>query len=165
MEKPIKISNILEENILYLKKIQLFKSIEEDLIQELVSISTILKLKNEALIYQQGDIPSHFTFLTTGLVDLIINSKGSNPDLLFQTYESGEIFGTISIFSGLPYATRAVARGDSVVLKIRIEMMMAFFDRTPKILKNLIQLICKKNYEISQKESNSPRFYGVFADC
>ncbi len=142
----------------WLKKTELFGSLEESRRSFLVSHSSVETFPEGKTIFRQGDEANHLYFLIEGAIDLSFKT-GEQIDILTSKVEKeGAVFGVPSLIEPFRYNVTATCLKPSkvfVVDAIRVRMEM---ERDPgmgmEILKKLVSIYFNRLNEVRLGVSN-----------
>jgi CRP/FNR family transcriptional regulator len=126
-----------------LKKISLFFNIEESLLKEISSFSTIKHYSKDQIIFYEGEKENYFYGIVYGQVLMYdVDLKGNI--IPKNQFGCGDIFGLISQIQNRPYCLSAVSENESEIIKIDYSKFQKyisnppFSDRIIKMLSNQI---------------------------
>lgn len=103
----------------------------------------VQKLKNNQMIYWQGEIAENFYYLKKGRVEIFVNSEDGLEKTL-TIYENGSIFGEASFFDGLPRMSSAKTLSNSEIVAIKKSDIILYFQKEPSLALNFIELLSQK---------------------
>ncbi|AZV46172.1 Crp/Fnr family transcriptional regulator [Nautilia sp. PV-1] len=137
-----------------LKKISLFFNIEESLLKEISSFSTIKHYSKDQIIFYEGEKENYFYGIVYGQVLMYdVDLKGNI--IPKNQFGCGDIFGLISQIQNRPYCLSAVSENESEIIKIDYSKFQKyisnppFSDRIIKMLSN--QLMQELEFNKLQK--------------
>ncbi|ADK14151.1 Crp/Fnr family transcriptional regulator [Clostridium ljungdahlii] len=110
-------------------------------------------LKDNQIIYRQGEIAKNFYYLKEGRVQAFVNSTDGLEKIL-AIYKKGEIFGEASFFDGFPRMSSAKTFSDSEIININKSDIMLYFQKEPLLALNFIELLSKKVRMLSNEIDN-----------
>lgn len=126
-----------------LKKISLFFNIEESLLKEISSFSTIKHYSKDQIIFYEGEKENYFYGIVYGQVLMYdVDLKGNI--IPKNQFGCGDIFGLISQIQNRQYCLSAVSENESEIIKIDYSKFQKyisnppFSDRIIKMLSNQI---------------------------
>jgi len=126
-----------------LKKISLFFNIEESLLKEISSFSTIKHYSKDQIIFYEGEKENYFYGIVYGQVLMYdVDLKGNI--IPKNQFGCGDIFGLISQIQNRPYCLSAISENESEIIKIDYSKFQKyisnppFSDRIIKMLSNQI---------------------------
>ena len=109
--------------------------------------------KKNQIIYRQGEIAKSFYYLKSGQVQIFVNSS-DGLEKIFTTYTKETIFGEASFFDGFPRMSSAKTLLDSDIIMIDKADIMLYFQRSPFLALNLIELLSQKVRMLSNEIDN-----------
>ncbi|NTW72353.1 MAG: Crp/Fnr family transcriptional regulator [Eubacteriaceae bacterium] len=113
----------------------------------------VKKVKNNQIIYRQGEIAKYFYYLKEGKVQIFVTSlEGLEKNLTI--YGKGEIFGEASFFDGFPRISSAKTIADSEIITIDKADILQYFQKDPFLALNFIELLSKKVRMLSNEIDN-----------
>ena len=107
--------------------------------------------KKNQIIYRQGEIAKSFYYLKSGQVQIFVNSS-DGLEKIFTTYTKETIFGEASFFDGFPRMSSAKTLLDSDIIMIDKADIMLYFQRSPFLALNLIELLSQKVRVLSNRQ-------------
>jgi CRP-like cAMP-binding protein len=135
---------IKEANILqYLKKIktvQIFHWLNEDELQKILLISSILHFKKGEVIISQDEVGDSLYALVSGEAIISIRDlKGQNINIC--TIQPGESFGEAAIFMAAKRTATVTADTDATVIQTNRKDLIYFFRNYPQAGNKLLMLM------------------------
>lgn len=109
--------------------------------------------KKNQIIYRQGEIAKSFYYLKSGQVQIFVNSS-NGLEKIFTTYKKETIFGEASFFDGFPRMSSAKTLLDSDIIMIDKADIMLYFQKSPFLALNLIELLSQKVRMLSNEIDN-----------
>ncbi|QKI89113.1 cyclic nucleotide-binding domain-containing protein [Thiomicrorhabdus xiamenensis] len=95
-----------------LKRLNIFHSLDEKSLHQLVAAIDVVEVKAGQVIYHHGDRAGSFYVLCEGVVSILDPQK--HLQKIIQL-EKGDTFGRMAFFTGLNNATMAIAKSDCVL--------------------------------------------------
>ncbi len=139
-----------EIRVATLKTLDLFKSLNHEMLLELSKLTTIRTLKKNEVIFEQGDVASKFTFVNKGMVK-VIRSLKPGQEMILRIATEGEFFGIFAIFSEQNYAVRAVTEGEVTLVEIPKDPFFLFLENHPEIYRRFLKLSSQNSQQIMRK--------------
>ena len=133
MEKA-QIKAIFQEN-------QWFKYLPQDVIYELIDMSTVRQLTDGQILYVRND-PAEGLY---GVLDGALRISTCSPEgkqIVYTILEKGSWIGEVSLFDGQPRLNDAEALGDTTLLLVSRERFNAMLDQRPELYKHFMLLVC-----------------------
>lgn len=131
---------MLNSKVWYLQRINLFKEIPPDEMEELARVTRMELAKKKQTIFFPGESSQQVYLLKTGRVKISrISEEGREVTLALL--EPGEIFGELEILEGSPRDTIAEAMEDSQMCVIQKEQFLSLIRKKPELSFRLTKLI------------------------
>ena len=120
-------------NLKDLKKIELFKNLQQDELKELEPYLVAERHKKKETIFSEGDPPEWFYFVLSGKVK-ITKLSHEGKEIILEVISPYDIFGGVAVIRGFPYPANAVAMDEAEVLKISRKNLLRLVDRFPNLM-------------------------------
>lgn len=163
----------------FLKQIELFKTLDEDLLFLLSSKLEESFYKENTVIIEEGDIESTSLFIIVeGLLTVNIKDKTTGNNIQISKLESRNYFGEFSLLTDKPRSATVISKTDVILFEIKKEDIFDILHNNPSLLeylseiltnrqlgiKNSIELLNKKmlNEQKNMKETILNRMKKVF---
>lgn len=131
---------MLNSKIWYLQRINLFKEIPADDMEELARVTRMELAKKKETIFLPGESSQQVYLLKTGRVKISrISEEGR--ELTLVLLEPGEIFGELEILEGSVRDTIAEAMEESQLCVIQKEQFLSLIRKRPELSFRLTKLI------------------------
>ncbi len=116
-----------------LKKIELFKNLSDEELNELEPylITTTHRKKDD--IFAEGDPPEWFYIVSSGKVK-VTKISHDGKEIILEIISPYDIFGGVAVLRNFPYPANAVAMEDTETLKISRKNLMRLVDRFPNLM-------------------------------
>jgi CRP-like cAMP-binding protein len=142
----------------WLKKTELFESLEEPQLKALLSNAQVESLPEGKTIFRQGDEAVSLYILIEGVVDLTVKT-GEKIDLMTSKVErEGAVFGMPSLLEPFRYNVTATCLKPSKVLTIKADHIRKNMEMDPKmgreIMEKLASIYFNRLNEMRQGVSN-----------
>jgi CRP-like cAMP-binding protein len=125
-----------------LKSLPLFRGLADDRVAEAISAFHPVTHRAGSVLFNIGEVPSHFELLTEGDVSL-----EESPTTRFELRAVAPL-GELGALTGIPRSTKATAATDVTLLTIPVGDLRGFFDANADIgfafYKNLMSLVSDK---------------------
>lgn len=109
----------MDEKIQYLKKLTFFDSLDEEMLNELDSISKVVSYPKNSILYYENDIDSKLYFLVSGLLKIYKIDKFENEIFLYHIYQDSLISELTSLDSKTIHCfSNAEFMEDSMILEV-----------------------------------------------
>jgi len=116
-----------------LKKINLFKNLSDEELNELEHYITTATFRKKDDIFTEGDAPEWFYIVSTGKVK-VTKISHDGKEIILEIISPYDIFGGVAVLRNFPYPANAVAMEDSEILKISRKNLMRLVDRFPNLM-------------------------------
>ncbi len=141
----------LMKRILFLKNVEMFKSINTEKLMLIAKIAEEVSFKKGETISKQNDIGDTLYIIKTGSLRII--QENENQRVVLSIIKSGESYGAFGLFGNQQRSATAEANEDSDLLMIkRAEFKEILYDN-PEITYNLLsiygELLKKANKDIT----------------
>lgn len=121
----------------------LFRDFPEDAKAELAQISTSKSYNDGHIIYQNGDESDALYGVISGGVK--ISAEDANGKYyLYGVSQPGLWFGEISALDGHPRGQTAITAGDTTLLRVPRDKLIALLDNKPILYKYFMTVFCRR---------------------
>ena len=103
-----------------LKKIYLFENLDENIIDKLKTISSVVKLNKENVLFYEGDESKYLYILLKGIIKLY-KVTSVDKELVLKYFHENELIAEVANFEEINYPATAQAFTNIEVLKIDFE--------------------------------------------
>lgn len=107
--------------------------------------------KGETIFFQSDPAEAAF-IVCLGAVAIVLSSQDGR-ELVINEMRAGECFGELSLITGQPRSTSAVARKDSDLIVIPRQAFMTALDAEPWLVRRLLEIVAQRLYSSSERES------------
>jgi CRP-like cAMP-binding protein len=125
---------ILEKTIL-LKTVDLFQDIPGELLSQVSQISKAKNYDNGETIFKDGDIGDSMFIVLEGKISI---TKGDKEIALL---EKGASLGEMALLDNENRSANAIAKDDSILLKINQDVFYELMESNADIMKQIIKLL------------------------
>jgi CRP-like cAMP-binding protein len=125
---------ILEKTIL-LKTVDLFQDIPGELLSQVSQISKAKNYDNGEIIFKDGDIGDSMFIVLEGKISI---TKGDKEIALL---EKGASLGEMALLDNENRSANAIAKDDSILLKINQDVFYELMESNADIMKQIIKLL------------------------
>ncbi len=125
---------ILEKTIL-LKTVDLFQDIPGELLSQVSQISKAKNYDNGEIIFKDGDIGDSMFIVLEGEISI---TKGDKEIALL---EKGASLGEMALLDNENRSANAIAKEDSILLKINQDVFYELMESNADIMKQIIKLL------------------------
>lgn len=127
-----------------LKKIYLFENLNDDTINEIEKISSIVKLNKDNILFYEGDESENIYILLKGVIKLY-KVTSSDKEIILKYFKENEFIAEVASFEGISYPATAQAFSECEVLKIDFkklkELILSNSELSFIVMKSLITKI------------------------
>jgi len=152
----------LNKLVTILKSIQLFESVQEDVLKEIAKVLVPVTLEKGQVLFKKGDFDHSLFIVVDGCV------KAHVENHIYATFQPSMYFGEYTLLDSTARSTTVTAMEKSSLLRFDQKDFFTFLDNSPKmtraLLNNLVwrlrdynileaELTQKNNEILSQKQS------------
>jgi HEAT repeat protein len=145
------------ERMIYLKQSGFFKSLNVERLKALAQICDEELVKQDETLFKQGDDGGALYIIVRGAIDIGLSDNDGNRVTL-ATYESGRAFGDMSLFDNSPRSADAIAREDTLMLRLRRDPFLTLMRQYPDLSVHLITELSERlrhaNHQIAELNSS-----------
>ena len=131
-----------------LKEIVLFSKLDEETLNGIYEITSLVKYKKDSVIFYEGDSSKYLYCLVSGIVKLY-KVRSSGKEIIMKYFHSHELIAEVANFENIPYPATTLAYTDVELIKIDFVKFRQLVHTNPElsfqIQSSLIQKI--KNLE------------------
>jgi hypothetical protein len=151
-------SEINDDIIRELTKIDLFKPLSELDISILADSSSILRYTRGESIVSQGDMGDSLFIIHSGSVEVTLRT-GKNDPVPVANLAAGACFGEMSLLTGEPRSATVSALEETQVVVVRKDGLKTIFESNPSLMEPLSEMLAKRQSELdaSRKAASSRR--------
>lgn len=132
-----------------IKDIEFFEELDDNQINELVSISRVIKYPKKSILYYESDTNNSLLFLVRGLIKIYKIDKFDNEIFLYHIYENSMISELSTIKGDEIYCfSNAEFIEDSVVLSIDFQSFQDKFLSKNILSMKLMDVLLKKTHQL-----------------
>jgi CRP/FNR family transcriptional regulator len=130
------------EKVKIIRHSPIFMSLADAELTGLAKITTERRFNPGEIIFFEGDTPEWFYIVAEGRVKAFKQSS-SGKEFTIAFFSPGEIFGEVAVFENKPYPASASAQsvGETVVLGIKREELLAFLAKHPGVALRIIGVL------------------------
>ena len=150
------------EKVIFLKQVPIFGEMTVAQIRTLAGIAEEVHLQDDDIIFREGEPGDTLYVVVSGRVGIeheAQNKSGSVARL--ATLGPRQYFGEMSIFDQAPRSATAIAIGQTLLLSIRREPLIALIEGDPTLALELIRVLSQRlrsvNEELARKTKTAPR--------
>ncbi len=142
--------NYLQE----IKKIKIFRHLDDEEIKKLLSVSDIVLYEKGSKIVSEGEISPYFYAVIEGTVNVCVKKPGGNDTFICAIGE-GDVFGEAGIFLKVKRTANIISADGTIILQINRKDMFTFIcsnkNTGMKILMLIIYSMLKKLRDANQE--------------
>jgi uncharacterized membrane protein len=142
-----------------LQQIPLFSNMDEEELQELLSIMTERIFQPGQLAVQAGEPESAFHIIEAGEVEIWLTDTNGQKVVL-DCLGPGKFFGELAMLSGDPRSTSAASRGELITLELERNEFFDFLRRRPDagldVLTKLAERLKRTDDILHKRASKNP---------
>ena len=129
-----------KDKLWYLKKFNLFDTINNDEMESLSDMVAENQIKKKSPIFLEGDSSENLYFLKEGRVK-ITRIDESGKEFTLTLLEPGEVFGELGLFDDSPRETTAIALEDSLICSMKRRDFEKIMNKKPDLSFKLNKLM------------------------
>jgi CRP-like cAMP-binding protein len=118
----------------------LFAGLPDDVATLLLSNATTRQATARAVIFHQGDAPTHLLQVVSGFVRMTQVNPDGTPTTL-RIMRPGELLGCVAAVQQFAYPATATAMHDSTLLAWRSNQLLALMNAHPAIMRNVLHIV------------------------
>jgi len=124
----------------YLRQTPIFSGLSDAELEELVPLVIKRKLKDDTVIFHEGDPASAFYLVKQGRVKIYKVSADGREQVL-SILGDGQIFGDVPVFDGGPYPATAATMVETEIYQVRRDEFEEFVRRHPEVALKLLRAL------------------------
>ena len=126
-----------------LKKVTLFKSLEEKELEKIANLSSLYKYKKESIILMEAEAGNSLFIISKGRVKISrISDEGK--EVILAILKEGDFFGEMSLLNGHVRSANVTAIEDSELLRLRRDDFFNLLYSHPELSINLLKELAKR---------------------
>ena len=126
-----------------LKRASVFRGLPDNDLATIAQKTAFMRVEKGSYIFHRGDPSDGVYFVTTGSVQIIINSD-DNREIIVYSVEEGGVIGELSIFENHHRSATAVALSEAKLFKIANERFVEIINRFPSVAVNLSRILVNR---------------------
>lgn len=115
-----------------LKKIVLFQDLDDDIIEDILKFTQVVKELKGNIIFYEGDEPEYLYLLVSGIVKLY-KTTPNGKSIVLKYFQSGELIAEVANFEHFPYPATAASVTEVEFLKIDFEKLKEIIYNNPHL--------------------------------
>lgn len=136
----------------FLRGLAVFDGMSDVRLSAIAQACHVRRLPKGKALFNQEDPADTAFIVRTGCVSLILSTPDGR-DLVINDMLPGDMFGELSLVTGQPRSTGAVAREPSEVISIPREEFMAELEAEPKLMRRVLETTSRRLRRSSERES------------
>ncbi|NPA55457.1 MAG: Crp/Fnr family transcriptional regulator [Epsilonproteobacteria bacterium] len=125
-----------------LRKIPLFSELDDESLEQIRSISTLMPLKKSQIVFYQGDTPTYLYLLVKGVAKIYkIDTKGQ--EVVLHYFSAPTLLAERANLINIPYPANCIMNTDGMVLKIEFGKFQELMNKEAICLR-IMQSLLKK---------------------
>ena len=136
----------------YLRSVPLFAGLSDRSLAGLAHAGRLRPAPKGKTLFSQSDPAEAFYIVRSGRIDILLPSPNGR-ELVINEMRAGDCFGELSLITGQPRSTSAVAREASEVFVIPREDFLAAIEAEPKLMRRLLETTARRLRTSSERES------------
>jgi CRP/FNR family transcriptional regulator len=124
----------------YLRNTPVLSGLSDDELDELVPLVVKRRLKEDTVVFHEGDPASAFYLVKQGRVK-IYKVAADGREQVLSILGDGQIFGDVPVFDGGPYPATAATMADTEIYQIKREDFEDFVRRHPEVALKLLRVL------------------------
>jgi CRP/FNR family transcriptional regulator len=126
-----------------LKKIVFFQTLDDEILNKIVSITVSSRRLKNNIIFYEGDNANKLHFLVSGVIKLY-KTTSNDKNIVLKYFQPGELIGELASFENIPYPATAEAFTDIEFLKIDFEKFKELMYINPELSFKIQASLIKK---------------------
>lgn len=156
---PASLSEI--ERIIFLKQVTFFQNMTNEQLKVLASICEEEFIPKDSTVFKEGEPGGVVYVVIHGRVAIEREGERKNSVVRLTTMDALTSFGEMSLFDNSPRSASAVTIEDTMLLKLRVDPLVALIRQYPdmslELIKVLSQRIREANDQITHLTRPKPR--------
>lgn len=144
---------IKQEVISGLRKVELFRPLSFDQIEELASSASKFLFSKGEILVQQGDSGDSLFIISDGKVNVSV-SDGAGCKTHLADLQSGDYFGEMSLLTGEPRSASVIALQETEVIVVEKSGMAELLEHESSIIEPLSAMLEKRLEDLSGRVTN-----------
>jgi len=144
-------SHELSDLVTFLRGVAVFEGLSHHRLTAIARASHARRLPKGKTLFNQEDPADTAFIVRTGCVALVLSTPDGR-DLVINEMLPGDMFGELSLVTGQPRSTGAVAREPSEVICIPREEFMAELEAEPNLMRRVLETTSRRLRRSSERE-------------
>lgn len=124
----------------YLRQTPIFSGLTDAELEELVPLVVKRRLKDDTVIFHEGDPASAFYLVKQGRVK-IYKVAADGREQVLSILGDGQIFGDVPVFDGGPYPATAATMAATEIYQVKRDEFEDFVRRHPEVALKLLRVL------------------------
>lgn len=129
-----------------------FNVLDKDTLLKLVQASRMVMLPKGRLLFSQNDPADAVYVIIDGIIALVL-STADGRELVIGELQAGQMFGELSVLTDRHRSTGAMARHQSEVLAMPVDVFQHALDTQPALMRQVLAMTAQRLRECSARES------------
>lgn len=141
-----------EELAQFLQSTALFRDLSDRLLRTVAEYSRTVGLQEDQILFTQDEEAHSFYIVYSGCISLYL-AMPDGRELVINEMHPGDCFGELSLLTGQPRSTGAMAREASTVLRIDRQTFTEMIALEPELMRRLLEVTAHRLSKSSDRES------------
>jgi hypothetical protein len=124
-------------------------------ITSLKEIGSIMKLKTDETIIQQGELGEEMYILLKGRVEVVLNSEFVGHEVKIAELSCGDVFGEMSMIENKTRSATVRALENCTVFRIHKDKFADFIMKDTSVAIKMLRILSKRLVDIRDKSTDS----------
>ncbi|WP_204104713.1 MULTISPECIES: cyclic nucleotide-binding domain-containing protein [Spirulina sp. CCY15215] len=130
-----------------LKQVVYFQGFTDLELRELIEIGYRKRLRQEDVLFREGDPGDAFYIILSGSVDVY----AQKIDKHLATLETGKFFGELALMLGIPRTATVIAKKDTILFVINNSGFKRLLRENLELAENIVKELSKHQQELSER--------------
>ena len=138
-----------------LKQHTLFSHLAPEQLNQLAKLTRCIPYAPNEAVVQQGEPGSSLYVVVQG--ELVVTKQNETGQATTISHlQAGDIFGEMAVCTGSPRSASVVCLGESMLLEVERDNLLALIKQDPLILEALSELIARREQELNERTHDDP---------
>jgi CRP/FNR family cyclic AMP-dependent transcriptional regulator len=138
-----KIVDRKHQKIEFLRNIELFSSLTDGELHQIISKIIVKEFKKNEIIFYEEDTNEFMYIILSGKVK-VVHTSSDGKEIILAIHKSNEFFGEISLIDGKTSPATVSATEDSLIAIISKKDFYSLLFNQSKVLEQLLQILCSR---------------------
>ena len=143
------------DRVALLSRISLFRKLQAAELEKLASELHRRKLDPKEVLFRQHDRGDSLFIVIEGLLDVLIDIKGTGAEDAMAQLSPGEFFGEMSLLTGAPRTATISSRTPSVLYEITRESILELIEDRPDISQSFSRAVAERQVALDEARSRA----------